>query len=109
MSNVSVPLWSTIQFWSIKSVVTQEKSGASWSNFSGTPQPNADYRIEIVWGPRLQVSAPENWLEHAQLRVVFDGWNVPLIDLQYRTSMQFYASQSFGQVESPAYRTAISR
>jgi hypothetical protein len=108
-TNVTVPLWSTIQHWSIKGrPATQKFVSGNWIGMPGgeNPKPGQNYRIEIVWGPRMMIGGTENWLEHVQLRVVFDGWNIKDI-LKYRDSIQFYTDNTFGTLTSPNYRVHL--
>ena len=109
-TRVTVPRWETIQHWVINDrPATEKRDGGNWIGVPGTEnlQPNVDYRLAISWGPRPRTHAAENWLEHVQLRVEFEGWRIGSSN-RFQDSIQFYVDNSYAQPTSPGWRIHIN-
>lgn len=108
-TNVTVPIWQTVNHWAIKGrPATHKRSGSQWIGMPGSENltPGQDYRLAIVWGPRMRITDMENWLEHVELRIVFDGWK--LADkLQHKDSIQFYSGANFAQPTTTSSRVHV--
>jgi hypothetical protein len=73
---------------------------------SENPKPGVNYRIAITWGPSIQISGEENFLEHVQLRVVFEGWKIG-DQLKYQDALQFYTNEAFTHPAAPKNRAYL--
>lgn len=107
--NTTVPIWQTVKHWAVKGrPVTQKRSGNTWVGVPGAenPRPGNDYRLAITWGPRMRITGTENWLEHVELRVVFNGWNIRGTN-RHRNAIRFFSDSTFRRPTSPAFRVEL--
>jgi hypothetical protein len=108
-TRTTVDIWQTVKHWAVKGrPATQKWRGNRWVGMPGNenPRPGNDYRIEIAWGPRMRITGVENWLEHVELRVVFEGWRIR-DRVRYQNSLQFYTDSSFSQPTSQPWRVHL--
>lgn len=109
-TQVTVSQWETIRHWVINDrPATEKRVGANWVGMPGNenPQPGTDYRLAIEWGPSIRSAGTENWLEHVQLRVEFEGWRIGGQN-RFRDSIQFYIDSTFSQPTSPVWRIHVN-
>ena len=108
-TGTTMPIWETIRNWVVNArPATQKRVGNAWVGMPGgeNPKPGNDYRLAIVWGPRLRRSDTPTFLDRVVLRVVFLGWKIGGQN-KYRNSMRFYTDASFSTPASPLYRVHL--